>query len=43
LPDAPLQVADGSGRLTLNRDQNVLDGTWTVTGGTPERLTLVRR
>jgi hypothetical protein len=36
-------AANGSGQLTLNREQNVLDGTWTVTGEAPQRLTLYRR
>lgn len=36
-------VSNGTGRLTLNQAQNVLDGSWTVTGEAPQALTLYRR
>lgn len=37
------KVADGTGRLILNSAQNVLDGSWAVTGESPQPLTLYRR
>ena len=36
-------TAKRAGRLTLNQAQNVLDGSWTVTGEAPQALTLYRR
>lgn len=40
---AGFKVADGTGRLIVNSAQNVLDGAWTVTGESPQQLTLYRR